>query len=217
MLAAIRAARVEFIPENGGGTGYGCGRGKTLMEPEHAMAFIKPFLNMALTTGHYTHGFLSDLAICIGHDDYDPYAIINEIAILEGSRSGHSGTKPAAVFKRKYLKGLWHKHHTQSRFMIKNLFDEMIRDGTVEKFLKPYEGQVLTEDIFKRLSHTLVVDNYVSRAKDARLTGEWIVFSKTPTGNHYLTLANHTDGDKEVADRIAAYRAIDMLLPPMAG
>jgi hypothetical protein len=186
------------------------------MEAQYALECIKPFLDMSLRSGGYSHGFLSDLAAAIGQENYNPHAIIDEISILEGGGRAPSQTKPASMFTRKHLKGLWHKHHTQPRFMVHNLFQEMIRDGTIERYLKPYEGQILTEDILKKLTHILVQDNYFARAREGRLTGEWIVFSKTPTGNLYLTLASHQEGDKQVWNRIEAYRAIDRLLPPMA-
>jgi hypothetical protein len=100
--------------------------------------------------------------------------------------------------------------------MVHNLCQEMMRDGTVERYLKPYEGQVLTKEVIQKMVHTLVHDNYLTRARGARLTGEWIVFSKTSAGNFYLALANHLEGDKQIWNRIEAYKALDRLLPPIA-
>ena len=114
------------------------------MKPEQALPYIKPYLDTALTTGRYTHGFLNDLATSIAQEIYDPHPIIDEIALLEGRGKKLSKTKSETMFTGKHLKGLWHKHHTQSRFMAHNMLGEMNRNRTVERFLKPHECAVAT-------------------------------------------------------------------------
>ncbi len=90
-----------------------------------------------------------------------------------------------------------------------NIKNEMRRDKTIEKVLKKHRGEVFTEEIAKELSYELVQQNYLRKQRDSRLTGEWIIFSKTDIGNHYITLADHLEGDEVIAERLHRYEVID--------
>ena len=79
---------------------------------------------------------------------------------------------------------------------------EMKRDNTVEKFLKPHAGADFTPQLIAQLGRKLINDNYLRRQKEARLTGEWIIFSKAQAKNHYLTLAWHDEPDEDIAERL---------------
>ena len=87
--------------------------------------------------------------------------------------------------------------------------EEMKRDNTVEKFLAPHAGEDFTPHLISQLTHKLVHDNYLERQKEARLTGEWIIFSKAQAKNHYLTLAWHDEPDEDIAERLHRYEEID--------
>jgi hypothetical protein len=91
-----------------------------------------------------------------------------------------------------------------------NLLNEMHRDKTVEKVLTPHIGEPLTRELFDRLGSALVMENYMRRLREARLTGNWIVFSKRNGANKYLTLADHNEGDAIIAERINRYQAFDL-------
>lgn len=164
-----------------------------------------------MRTGTYSRGILNELALCLDRDTYNVFAILDEIARLEDSEKGRSRTKDASEFRGPYLKGLWHKHHTQARFIARNLLQELARDGTVERVLRPHFGETITPELLNKLTHAIVVENYMGRGADGRLTGEWIIFAKAGAANRYLTLASHDEGDKQILDRITAYQALDTL------
>lgn len=154
-------------------------------------------------------GFLIDLAMEGLLNQLNVFRIIEEVAELEGSGTRQSSTKPAAIFKRKHLLGYWYKHHTQAAYMAKNLSLEMRRDDTVERVWARHEGQVITQAMLNELTHAIVYENYARRSQDARLTGEWIVYSRTGNRNYYITLARHDDGDEVIAERLHRYEDID--------
>jgi hypothetical protein len=89
----------------------------------------------------------------------------------------------------------------------------MHRDGTIERVMRKYMGQLITKEILDELVHALVQENYMNRSQQARLTGEWIIFAKTAAGNVYLTLASHQEGDKQIADRLGVYRMLGLIEP----
>lgn len=90
-----------------------------------------------------------------------------------------------------------------------NLMLEMHRASTVDSFLKNHIGEVMTQDLIKKLVHELVLKNYHQRASDKRLTGEWIVYERVDNKNYYLTLGHHAEGDDRIKERIDAYRMLD--------
>jgi hypothetical protein len=158
-----------------------------------------------LSLGTYTPGFLRELAAATFHRMYNVHSILSEIRCLEGLSERRSSTKPAARFTGRLLNGLWHKHHSQAEFLPANMQNEMHRDSTVHRVLEPHMGEILTEELWRRLTHTLVIENIERRSCEGRLTGEWIVFAKQGSVNHYLTLASHTDGDEAILERITVY------------
>ncbi len=180
-----------------------------MLPPEAAIPFVKEQLDHVMRTGSYSIGFAVDIAMSIQQRRYNPHAIIQEIAGLEGSGHGRSRTKQAKPLIGKQLRGYWHKHHSQPRFLGLNLLNEMQRDGTVERILMPFAGQDVTPEVLKRLTHALINENFLRRANESRLTGEWIVFSKRERKNYYITLANHLEGDDVILERIRRYEDID--------
>ena len=169
----------------------------------------KERLDFAMQTGSYSLGFVLDLVTMTNTRRYDPFSVLDEIAFMEGTSPRRSNTKPATAFKGKHLRGYWHKHHTQSCYMIENLRNELRRDGTINRVLMPHIGEVVTPKILSQMTHAIVHENYRRRSQEARLTGEWIVFSKRNGCNHYLALATHTEGDPATAKRVQNYEKID--------
>ena len=53
---------------------------------------------------------------------FNSWAVIDEIQALEGGPRP-SMTKPPTPFTRGALKGLWHKHFFDARFMMKNIMN----------------------------------------------------------------------------------------------
>ena len=174
-----------------------------------AAQFAQGFLNPKMRDGSYSMGFLIDLAMEGFLSQLNLFRMIEEVAGLEGSGTLPSSTKPAAMFTGKHLRGYWHKHHTQAAYMPRNLRLEMDKDNTVERVLGKYEGQIITQAMVTELTHAMVSENYTRRSQEARLTGEWIVYSCSSQQNYYFTLACHDEGDEAIAERLHRYEDMD--------
>ena len=174
-----------------------------------AAQFAQGFLDPKMRGGSYTMGFLIDLAMEGFLNQLNVFRMIEEVAGLEGSGTFPSSTKPAAMFTGKHLRGYWHKHHTQAVYMPKNLRLEMDKDDTVERVLGKYEEQIITQAILNELTDAMVCENYARRSQEARLTGEWIVYSCLDQQNYYITLACHDEGDEAIAERLHRYQDMD--------
>ena len=155
-----------------------------------------------------TIGFIIELAQHEVGRNYNTHSILDEIAILEGRSNRKSLTKRAARFLRPPLTGLWHKHHFQARFMLRNVVDEVNRAGDLERRLSPDFGKILG-DVLGEVRSEIVDGSYIQRAKRRRLTGEFIVFDKCADGtNLYLTLGRHGEYEA-IAKRVLDYETFD--------
>jgi len=101
----------------------------------------------------------------------DTFQIADEVRQLEGVGRGRS-TKPATPFKRPPLKGLWHQHFSNARFILQNIgarwnlgrggneaLDRMIS----EEFAAEESG-VFTDALAARIAHRITVEAYQDRA-----------------------------------------------------
>lgn len=179
-----------------------------VLEVEEAIKLVKESLDAAMRSGSYSLGFLIDLATVKAEGKIDWHRIVDEIAAMEGAGTV-STTKPEQPFKGKHLKGYWHKHHTQARYLPQNLANEMMVDDTIRRILHPHIGEDLTPQLLGRLTHALVVDGHNRRLRERRLTGEWILFAKSDRANYYLTLASHQEPDPIIAERLRRYEDLD--------
>lgn len=149
-----------------------------------------------------------------GHYWYDPSAICQAIAVLEGV-GGRDITKGPSAFTKGPLKGLEYKHFFQASFMVHNLLNEASRVGPeiiYRKLIQRHgsyvavEGKRLTEEDIGLITEAFVTDAYekraAQRAKGPRwgLTGEHLIFARARGGHRYLFVAPH--GAPE--DRLAA-------------
>lgn len=138
----------------------------------------------------------------------DTDVIADEIRCLEGGGRTTS-TKPASRFTREPLRGLWHKHFMDARFMARNLGNHWgLRRGGAplermldEEFAAEKSGY-FTDELAARISHRLVMEGYQDRAGRGALTGEWIVYAEHEGRRFYLTLASHAEGDDAIHKRI---------------
>jgi hypothetical protein len=86
------------------------------------VASAKRYLDMSVVTGRYSAGLIREINAHVENETANIFPIIEEIGALDGSKNARpSRTKPAGQFKGRWLKGLWHKHYTQARFMLTNL------------------------------------------------------------------------------------------------
>jgi hypothetical protein len=157
------------------------------------------WLEIKLASGRSSELLRRQLAVHAARRCYDVHSILDEIARLEGLQSRAAPTKPATPYtKNPLLKGLWHKHHFQPRFLLYNLKLETKRKSlpfpeSVEEFNQ--------NPNWERLVYKLVFGALESRTRREGLTGEWIVYAPLNGINYYLTLANHRTGDERVYAR----------------
>jgi hypothetical protein len=66
------------------------------------------------------------------------------------------------------------------------------------------------------LAHRVVLRGHEARHRQGRVTGEWIVFLRQPSGNVYLTLATHAEADEAIRARadLAAAEFTDFASSP---
>lgn len=173
-----------------------------------ALQDVRGWLDLKMRAGRYASGFAAELATHMLARNYSVHAIYDEIGILEGADTCRSNTKPATPFVRAPLVGLWHKHHHQAQFLLKNLHQELYRPGTVEAACAPHIGRTV-EEVAGAIAYELVIGAYARRAAESRVTGEFIVYELGPDGaNLYLTLGSHGDY-ATIRSRVDAYKAFD--------
>jgi hypothetical protein len=159
------------------------------------------WLEIKLATGRCSELLRRQLAAHCARPCYDVHNILDEIARLEGLPSRAAPTKPAAPYKNPLLKGLWHKHHFQARFVPKNLMEETKR----KSFPVPESVEEFDQNPdWGRLTHKAILSAFECRSARTALTGEWIVYAPMNGINYYLTLAVHETDDETGDERIYA-------------
>lgn len=167
---------------------------------------ISKHLRTRLTTGRCSSGLIAELEHRLVNRITNIFMITDEIAALDGASPARgTRTKPAAMFRRRLLKGLWHKHHLHSSLdaTAKNVANQWAR--APETFEVP--AGLTPEELWKvagEISHRIVLDGYQNRSNAGELTGEWLVYAKQDGVNYYLTLGTHTEGDEAVWTRCRA-------------
>ncbi|MEX5383113.1 hypothetical protein WCE10_08505 [Cronobacter muytjensii] len=142
----------------------------------------------------------------------NPFVIVDEISCLESnSLRGESRTKPPTMFSRKpYLRGLWHKHYHGSGIdvMARNLQVALKNYGLprleaeVERVMKSGEERYFTPEDAALVAHEAVIDNWLRRSNEQKITGHWIIYAIHEGKNYYLSLGRHTDDEAEIRRQI---------------
>ena len=142
--------------------------------------------------------------------------ILREVQFLEGIIS-LSSTQAASPFKKKLLKGLMKKHFTDAGFLVKNLGahfgyefggNKNLEAVIHEAFSRNKSGYV-DDDFINYIAQETTVGAFEKRAKENKMTGEWIVFRKYRGKNYYLTLAAHDEGDENIYSRVRLAYDVD--------
>jgi hypothetical protein len=171
------------------------------MEVEEGRQHIEGWLGVKLRTGRCSRLFVTQLAYAYVNRLIHVHCVFDEIGYIEDpSCHRPTGTKPATRFQNEPLRGLWHKHWFEARFLKKNL----------ENFAIKAAGPIF-ERMFDAINrgeypaqcvHELVFGGHESW--EGRRTGEWIVFAEVDDVKYYLTLGTHTEGDAAVFERVKA-------------
>lgn len=162
------------------------------------LARCSTLLCLELMSYHYDHGV-------------NPHTITDEILALEGVDRRPRGTKPPEQFRREPLRGLWKKHFFSAHFLPQNVLNAL-KDGSLDRLLWDALGDAdapegeTHEEYARRLSLKIsriaVHESFLERQRATRVTGEWVVYAPHPTGNHYLSLARHREGDEVIREKI---------------
>jgi len=164
-----------------------------------------------VASGRYSVLLLLELYGGMQSRQLNPAKVIHEIEVLEGLREC-SSLKPASVFNREPLKGLWHKHYLEDGVpsMARNLRRGIIKYGlpwlenVVEEAQASGEERILTEQDIAQIAHDAVVGPWERLIQDSALTGEWIIFAQHEGRNYYLCLGRHKTGDEFLRSQIDA-------------
>jgi len=149
---------------------------------------------------------------------FSVFAVLDEIAALEGLPLRASQTKAATKFRGKVIGRYMHKHFTTPRNLPGNLcnhwmggyaekhgvlakqIEEVIPVGTV------YHTEAEAWSVAGKLAYELVVEARRKRCERQAMTGEWIVYYVHEGRNYYLDLASHeelrTMGEQALYDRL---------------
>jgi hypothetical protein len=182
-----------------------------------AIQDVKDRLIEKMKTGRCSFGLLVDLAKHVVMNTLDVDGVYDEIANLENPESRITGTKGVQKFKHAPLAGLSYKHYYCATSLLQNLQNELQYGKTVEIFLMDKMGQTITTQSLNELTHEIVVKNFERRSIDRRLTGEWLIFDESESGNYYLTLGGHAEGDDIIHSRVMHYRSVDSEIARNAG
>ncbi len=135
-----------------------------------------------------------------------------EIFLLEGLSNGKSKTKKPEKFSGKILGGYWKKHFeldavTSYKKNIEAHFDFSEKYGKngnqkLETLVKKALDCHSADEFASVLANGIAINSIEERAKNNKLTGEWIVFDEDDKARRYLTLASHEEKDEEIYKRI---------------
>jgi hypothetical protein len=154
---------------------------------------------------------LAQLAVGYRHRMFGVHHVLDIIRMIEGSdplrRSAR--TKVGAPFKHPPLRGLHHWHWFEPVFLDANLYAEFGGqqggNAKLDAAIRAGEAGRTPEEQASLIAHNVVVGGYESRSQRRRLTGEWIVYREDPTGNDYLLLATHVEGNENIANAIRTH------------
>ncbi|MGV8830928.1 MAG: hypothetical protein ACOH2N_03050 [Devosia sp.] len=153
---------------------------------------------------------VSDLCVVkmIGYqrvNGLDPIEIIETLKALEGDAVRM--TKRPTRYRQLPLKGLWHCHFFAAQFMPANMlaalegniFPRIAQDEYADLLAS---GEQPSEERVEKFVARLMDETLDKRAREHRLTGEWIVYLPRDGQNYYLSVTAHNAGDAETFEEI---------------
>lgn len=180
--------------------------GKTIrIAPEARAEFAKDWSLDILIPRRYSALLIVDLMMHQKLNHLNPQHVIDEISRLENPAS-NGITKPATPFSHAPLSPLWHQHYFAESFVPDNILLELQKKGRWQEIfngaLGP-EGSRISKAQLGNLVEEAMEGSLNKRSDATRITGEWIVFAKRPSGNIYLCLAGHKTGDQVIFDKLS--------------
>lgn len=118
-----------------------------------------------IAPGRYSKLFAFKLLLYTQFQGVEADFIIEEVKALEGLPNRAVNTKPATQFTRPPLKGLWHQHFFDARFVAQNLLTHMQSKEfkqELQRIFDPIKSKVVTEDMVKALAHAASIRRFRS-------------------------------------------------------
>lgn len=146
---------------------------------------------------------LIQLTSACKHRLYNTFSITDVIQDLEWG--GRGIKRRVSEFKHPPLKGLFKAHFFDEHFLMRNLinhwglqFDNRSKFESMYLRVKEEEENNPSKHSWQgRLVHEFVIGGYEDRARQSKLTGEWIIFAKHNNQNYYLCISTHTKSHTE--------------------
>ena len=139
---------------------------------------------------------------------FDTFDLTHPIKVLEGLASS-DGTGSAEQFRYAPLIGLYKKHFTSPKFLVRNLLNFLrSKEGNRhfnnvwDKAAKASASDYIDETFTKYLTHHMVVDPIAIKSASNRMTGEWVVFHTHEGANYYLTIAFHGETNDQIHQKV---------------
>ncbi|PNI00280.1 hypothetical protein [Vibrio diazotrophicus] len=170
-------------------------------------AFAKFYFRGLPVLERCTEKFILDLYVYAHTSGLNPLVVLDEIKSLEVPNE-FTRTKPATMFTRLPLKGIWHKHFFSSHFLGQNM--QIAQGGgrletSIGQVLEKYEGIENTDENWKAVAKELTQETmalFHQRKERSCLTGEWIIFIKHEGNNYYMSISFHANDDISIYDDV---------------
>jgi hypothetical protein len=172
------------------------------MKLEDAFSEMREWLALKMRTGRFSRLLNMQLAVLYISRMAHVHRILDQIEYIEEPAKMVGGTKPSTRFLDPPLKGLWHQHWFEPRFLPQNLINDL-HSGMANQMLADMSDAVNRGDDLDRFAYDSVIGRYQSRYNAYKMTGELIVFAQVDGINYYLTLALHHEGkNRREGDRL---------------
>jgi hypothetical protein len=151
------------------------------------------------------------------HHVFSTFDLTHAIKVLEGLVTADS-TGEAEQFRHPPLTGLYKKHFTSPRFLIKNLQNFLQSKLGKQHFYKVWDeaikagdSSMVNEKFIQHLVHHVTIDTIAIKSELKKMTGEWIVFHKHKGENFYLSIAFHEETNEQIHQKIVQACEFDNL------
>lgn len=170
-------------------------------------AFAKIYFRGLPVLERCTEKFIFDLYVYAHTSGLNPLVVLDEIRSLENPNV-FTRTKPATMFTRLPLKGIWHKHFYSSHFLVQNM--QIAQSGgrlenAIGQVLKKHEDIESTDENWKVVAKEISQETmglFHQRKERSCLTGEWIVYIKHESNNYYMCINFHANDDVSIYDDV---------------
>lgn len=191
----------------------------------HECTYVDALLDASLKTGRCAKILRNSMVVFAagipqqvqGRDYlFDAEAVCQTIKLLERENAPDL-TKGPFRYEKGPLTGLNRKHFFQASCLPENILQEIERDGigTIYRKLSAhygsgnYSGKTIDETDLQLFAEAVSADTIERRAArrangpDGGMTGEHLIYAKTPSGNIYLYASFHGEDQQRIVGSVA--------------